>query len=52
MEEIIVIVQPIVTEVTVIVQEGVGGTSPATEARIVALEEFQLNGTINGGIIF
>lgn len=51
MDEITIIVEPIVTEVTVIVQEA-GDVSPVVEARIAALEEFQLNGTINGGIIF
>lgn len=52
MENITILVEPQVTEVTIMVQEGTSGVSPQIEQRIQDLEEFKLNGTINGGIIF
>ena len=56
MENVTIIVAPEITEVTLTVSElppnNTGGIPPQIEQRIQDLEEFKLNGTINGGIIF
>ena len=52
MDDITIQVSTDLAEVTVTVAEGGLATiPPAFEARVADLEDFKLNGTINGGII-